>query len=98
MFSSASADVRITAAQALAQFGGEADVKAMLPLLADHADWKNYTVFSSLATLNSLDALGTKAVPLATLIKTMPTNGPAPDAHYKSYVGRLIEDLRDRLK
>ena len=94
----ASADVRITAAQALAQFGGQADVKAMLPLLADHADWKKHTVFSSLAALNSLDALGMKAVPLATLIKTMPTNGPAPDARYKSYVGRLVEDLRDRLQ
>lgn len=28
----------------------------------------------------------------------MPTNGPAPDARFKSYVPRLIEDLRGRFK
>jgi hypothetical protein len=55
-----SADVCITAAQALGQFGNDADVKEVLPLLADRAEWKNRGVFSALAALNSLDALGAK--------------------------------------
>ena len=91
-----SADVRITAAQALGQFGSEVDLKESLPLLADHADWKQHDVFSALAALNSLDALGPKAAPLAALFKTMPTNGPAPDVRYKSYVARLVEELQNR--
>jgi uncharacterized sulfatase len=92
----ASADVRITAAQALGQFGNEADVGQILPLLADHADWKKQGVFSALAALNSLDALGSKAAPLASVFKSIPTNGPAPDARYTSYVPRLVEELQKR--
>jgi uncharacterized sulfatase len=91
-----SADVRITAAQALGRFGGKADQKESLALLAGHADWKRHDVFSSLAALNSLEALGPNAVPLAAVFKTLPTNGPAPDARFKSYVPRLIEHLQQR--
>lgn len=93
-----SVDVRITAAQVLGQFGTETDLKEVLPLLADQADWSKHTVFSALAALNSIDALGAKASPLAAIIGSMPTNGPAPDARFKSYVPRLVEDLQERFK
>lgn len=91
-----SPEVRITAAQALGQFGADTDTRRILPLLADHADWREHGVFSALAALNALDALGPKAAPLAALFKSVPTNGPAPDARYKSYVPRLAEELQRR--
>jgi uncharacterized sulfatase len=92
------ADVRITAAQALGQFGPEADLQEVLPFLGDQADWKEHTVFNALAALNSLDALGAKAAPLAAIIRSLPTNGPSPHARYNSYVPRLVEDLQARFK
>ncbi len=91
-------DVRISAAQFLGQFGAEADLKEVLPLLADRADWKKHGVFSALAALNSLDALGLKAAPLAAFFQTVPTNGPSPHNRYNSYVPRLVEDLQARFK
>lgn len=94
----ASVDVRITAAHALGQFGAEADLKEVLPLLAEQPDWSRHSVFSALAALNSIDALGAKAFPLAATIKTMPTNGPAHNARFKSYVPRPVGDLQDRFK
>jgi uncharacterized sulfatase len=93
-----SVDVRITAAQALGQFGNDADVGETLPLLAEHADWRKHGVFSALAALNSLDALGARAAPLAAVFKSIPTNGPAPDARYNSYVPRLVEELQKRFQ
>ena len=91
-----SSDVRITAAQALGQFGTASDARRILPLLADHSDWREHGVFSALAALNALDAIGSKAAPLAALFRSIPTNGPAPDARYTSYVPRLAEDLQRR--
>jgi len=88
-----SPDVRLTAAQALGQFGTDRDVNEVLPLLADHADWKKHGVFSALAALNSLGALGPRAAPLADVFKSIPTNGPAPHIRYSSYVPRLVERL-----
>ena len=93
-----SPDVLITAAQALGQFGTDADLQEILPLLAKQADWSKHSVFSSMASLNSLDALGMKASPVASVIRSMPTNGPAPDARFSSYVPRLVEDLQARFK
>lgn len=94
----ASVDVRITAAQALSQFGNASDLKKGLPLLAEHADWKKHGVFSSMAGLNSIHALGAKAAPLAAIIQSMPTNGPSPHARYDPSVPRLIEYLQERFK
>jgi len=93
-----SVDVRITAAQALGQFGTEADTKEILPLLVEQADWKKHGVFSSLAALNSLDALGAKAAPVASALATLPAKGPVPHNRYSSYVPRLLEDLQAKLK
>jgi uncharacterized sulfatase len=88
--------VRIAAAQALGEFGSADDLKAVLPLLADHADISKQDVFVSLAALSALDALGDKAGPLAERIESLPDNGPTRDARYNSYVPRLLEDLRSR--
>lgn len=92
-----SADVRITAAQALGQFGTDTDLGLALPLLAEHADWSKHSVFSAMAALNSLDALGPKAAPLTSLLKAAPVVGPVPDERYKPYVPRLLTDLQARI-
>jgi uncharacterized sulfatase len=93
-----SAEVRITAAQVLGQFGNAADLQRVLPQLVEQADWKKDGVFSSMSALSSLDALGEKAKPAAGQIKALPREGPAPDARYKEYVPRLLEALDERFR
>ena len=91
-----SAPVRIAAARALGEFGSEADTQAALALLLAHADWSKHDVFTAMAALDALTALGQKAAPIAAQIKALPTKGPAPDARYKEYIPRMLEELRAR--
>ncbi len=85
-----SPDVCIAAAEALGRYGTAADLARVLPLLAGHADWSKHDVFTVMAALNAIDALGEKAAPLAATLKALPTSGPAPDARFKEYVPRLL--------
>ena len=93
-----SAEVRIVAAQALCQFGPDADFKASVRILAGHADWSQHDVFTVMAALNSLDALGMAFAPLAEILHSLPTKGVSPDSRYDSYVPRLVEHLQRRFK
>jgi hypothetical protein len=43
--------------------------------------------------LSAIQALGKKAAPLLDIVRTMPIDGPSPDARYDSYVPRLVEDI-----
>ncbi|MBI2925028.1 MAG: sulfatase-like hydrolase/transferase [Verrucomicrobia bacterium] len=90
--------VRITAAQALGQFGTDTEATEILPLLVEHANWGRHDVFTALAALNSLDALGPRAAPIEDAIKLLPTTGPTPHLRYTSYVPRLVEDLQARFR
>ncbi len=92
-----SPDVKIAAAEALGRYGSAADLQRVLPLLGAWADWKKNDVFTAMAALNSIGALGDKAAPLAATIKALPDDGPAPHARYKEYSPRLLEELRARL-
>lgn len=91
-------DVRIAAAEALGRYGSEADVQRVLPLLGRLADWSKNDVFTTMAALNALDALGPKAASLRDRVSGLPAKGPVPDARYSSYVPRLLEDLTAALK
>ena len=91
-----STDVRIIAAQALGQFGTEADLKEVLPRLVASADWSKNSVFVSLAALASLDALGSKAASVAPALRALPEKGDAPAARYEEYIPRLLEVLKAR--
>lgn len=93
----AAADVRIVAAEALGRFGSETDGEQALKILTDHAHWRNHSVFSAMAALNSIDRLETNALPAAQLIRMLPTNGPSPHARYHSYVDRLADYLGRKL-
>ncbi len=91
----ASPEVRIAAAQALAQFGGPTEAPAALAVLAGLAPWGPNSVFVSMAALNALDALDRPAVSvvLKDVLPTLPLSGPVSEARYSSYVPRLVEDL-----
>ncbi len=94
----ASPDVRIVAAEALGRFGSDADVARVLPLLAQQADWSKNDVFTVMAALNAIGALGEKAAPLAATVKALPSKGPAPDGRFNEYAPRLLEELRAGLR
>ena len=94
MLDDPSPDVRIASAEALGRFGTSADLAKVLPLLGQLADWSKNDVFTAMAALNAITALGEKAAPLAGTIATLPATGPAPDARFKEYIPRLIEELR----
>ncbi len=85
--------VRIVAARAFGLFGGETDLRKVLPLLAGIALPDKNGVFVSMAALNAIDALGDKAAGVRDVIKAMPTTGPSPDARFNSYVPRLVEAI-----
>lgn len=89
--------VRVVAAQALGQHGDKADLGRALPLLTDHADWSQHDVFTRIAALNALGALGPKAAPALATLNALPEKGASPDARYNSYIPRLLADLSESL-
>jgi uncharacterized sulfatase len=90
--------VRITAAQALGQYGRPEDLSQSLALLVAHANGNSHNCFAVMAALNSLGALGSKASPVADEIAALPTEAPFPAERYSGYVVRLHASLNDSLK
>jgi arylsulfatase A-like enzyme len=93
-----SANVQVAAAEALGKFGDESELADALSVLVGRAEWRKEGVFSAMAALNAIDAIGLKAAPLRERIASMPVTGPAPDGRYSSYVPRLLEEVQERLK
>ena len=91
-------DVRIAAAETLVGFGSETDGRRALDLLVALADWQKNDVFTAMAALNAITAVGDKAAPVAAALKSLPVNGPAPNARFREYIPRLVEDLATRFK
>ncbi|HEX4146619.1 MAG TPA: HEAT repeat domain-containing protein, partial [Pirellulales bacterium] len=92
-----SPDVRIAAAETLGRYGSAADLSRALSLLGKAADWSRNDVFTAIAAINALTALGDKAAPLAPTLAALPTQGVSPDPRYKDYVPRLLGSLRTSL-
>ena len=88
--------VRIVAAEILARYGNDSDLKRSLMVLEKLGPPDTNGVFVSMATLNALYELGEKAVPLVSTVKTFPLTFPVPDARFVPYVPRLVKDLTDR--
>ena len=95
LFADPSGEVRVAAAQALAQFGGKSEAPGALAVLIKHAAWGPNDVFVSMAALNALCALDRQAIApaLAAAAPSWSASGPAPDERYRSYVPRLVSDL-----
>jgi hypothetical protein len=91
-------EVRIAAAEALLRFGPSTNQQELVALLVHHADWNQHNVFSAIAALNSLYRLPNSLLPPAEVLRALPTNGPASDARFKSYVPRLLADLHEKLE
>ncbi len=93
----ASPHVRIVAAQALAQYGAEAELSAAVATLGELAPTDKNGVFVSMAALSAIQALEKKAAPLLATIRTMSQDGSSPHARFNSYVPRLVADITSDL-
>ena len=93
-----SPDVRVAAAEIAAMHAAPETRERALTLLGEHADWSKHDVFTVMAALNAIDALGDRAEPLSSVVKTLPAQGPVPDARFKEYVPRKLERLRERFR
>jgi hypothetical protein len=78
-------------------YGNDADLQAALTVLKELAPPDKNGVFTSMADLVAIDTLGKRAAPLLDTIRSMPTEGPSPDARYNSYIPRLVADIRTEL-
>lgn len=85
--------VRVVAAQALAQFGSEADLADALSVLRALASPEDHGAYLAILTLNALDALGPKAAPLRDFLKTLPRKDPRAPARANEYVPRLLSRI-----
>ena len=99
MLDDPSPDVRIAVAETLARYGSDTDLSRALEVLKSHADWSQHDVFTVLAALNAIDALGAKAEPIldAEVACDFPDHGPTTlIPRHSEYVPRLLEELRER--
>jgi uncharacterized sulfatase len=92
--SDSSSYVCIVAAEALAADGGDADAKKSLTRLVALGDWSKNDVFTAMAALAALDALGPKAAPVMDDIRKLPAEGKVPNARYKPYVPALLKHIK----
>jgi uncharacterized sulfatase len=89
-----SPDVRVVAAEALARHGDGDDLKRSLTLLVRLGDCTRNDVFTAMAALTALEALGAKASSVREAIGKLPAKGKLPDPRYAPYVPRLLLNLR----
>jgi Sulfatase len=92
-----SPDVRIAAAQALAQYGQDEDRPRAFSVLLGLSDGSRNDVFVTLAALGALDSLGDRAAPIAHALGALSGKGDVPDPRYESYAGRLLQGIQARL-
>jgi len=85
--------VRVAAASALSQYAADAEKSRAIRELVALCDRSKQDVFTAMAALNALDALGDSIMAAGEGVKRLPRKGPLPDARYAPYVPRLIEDL-----
>jgi len=83
--------VRVAAAQSLAQFGNEEDVKLALPVLAELAPVDRNGVYVSMSALGAIDELDGRAAPLIDQLKAMPTKDPSIPNRMGAYVANLLK-------
>ena len=85
--------VRIVAAEALGTYGPPADLAPVLTVLGELAAPDKNGVFTAMAALSAIEALGPKAAPLLPLVRGLKGEAGSPDPRFASYVPRLIVNL-----
>jgi uncharacterized sulfatase len=86
--------VRIAAAETLGTHGVAADVAPALAVLRAQADPEEHGVFSTMAALSAIEALGPKAASLHDHVSTVKADVGLPHGRFGSYVPRLIENIK----
>jgi uncharacterized sulfatase len=82
--------VRIVAAETLGTYGPAEDLPAALAVLGELAAPDKNGVFTAMAALSAIEALGPKAAPLHPLVAGLNGDAGSPDPRFSSYVPRLI--------
>ncbi|MEZ6057337.1 MAG: sulfatase [Planctomycetaceae bacterium] len=88
----------IVAAEALARFGNEEDLKLALPILVEYANVQKHGVFNAISAWNSLDYLGEKARSAKADIEALPVQDKSVNGRMGSYCDRLKEKVLSNLK
>lgn len=89
-----SPDVRVAAAEGLARYGGAAQQKQALEVLAELADVRQHDEFTAMAALNAIDALGERAAPILPDVVELPEKSGNEGPRTQEYVPRLLGTLR----
>jgi HEAT repeat protein len=92
-----SPSVRIVAAQALGQFGSDADAKKSLDVLLPLADTSKNGYWVCVEALNAIDSLGQRARPALSALNALPDQANVVPK-LKEYVSRLLEKIKADLQ
>ena len=86
--------VQIIAAQALGQYGSDAEAKKALPVLLKYSSTEKNSLFISMMALNAVDAMDARAAGAKSKIAGFPTDLPSGyDRRYNAYVPSLIKKI-----
>ena len=88
-----SPSVQIVAAQALGLWGAGEDLQAALRTLQSLCDPEKNGAFAALEALSAIDALGERAEPALSLLRSIPRQDPAAPARAREYTGRMLNRL-----
>jgi hypothetical protein len=86
-------EVRIVAAQTLAEYGSAADRLRGLAVLGKLAVPGTNGQLVAMHALAAIEGLGKKGEPLVDTIRKLDAQGPSPHARYNEYVPRLIRSI-----
>ncbi len=86
-----SPSVRVIAAQALAQFGTDADLQTALPVLLELADISEQGLFTSVLAMNAIDALDERARAIAPAIARLPRTSKGLSPRTGDSIDRLVD-------
>ena len=90
-----SPSVRVVAAHAVAEFGGETDRNQALEVLLGLSNVTNNSLYLALAALNAIEALGTKADAVRGRVAMLPKTSPAIPQRLSDYVPRLEQIITE---
>jgi arylsulfatase A-like enzyme len=88
---------RIIAAQALAQWGNDEDLKLAIPVLLEASPIDKNDVFTSMLALNAFDAIDGRAASVQDQLAKMPKDGKVPPrmgAYVKNLLTKTLDDLK----
>lgn len=95
MLKDTSPEVRIVAAEAVARFGRDEDLAAALEVLGTLADPRDSMV--ALLALQSIDAIGKKALPLKSKLVIPAPRAVAMEANFDKLIGDLARQIQRNL-